>query len=67
MGARHGATCVGCCWALMSLAFVGGAWSAASMAAMTALMVLEKAPAVGRRLAAPVGVALVAAAALRLA
>jgi predicted metal-binding membrane protein len=51
----------------MSLAFVGGAWSAASMAAMTALMVLEKAPAVGRRLAAPVGVALVAAAALRLA
>jgi predicted metal-binding membrane protein len=24
MGLRHGAICIGCCWALMALAFVGG-------------------------------------------
>jgi predicted metal-binding membrane protein len=65
MGVRHGAACVGCCWALMALAFVGSLWSAASMAVLTGLMVVEKAPAVGRRLTAPIGVVLVAAAALR--
>ena len=51
MGLRHGAVCVGCCWALMGLMFVSGAVNLAWMAALGLVMLLEKvAPA-----AAPVG------------
>ncbi len=61
MGARHGVACVGCCWLLMLLAFVGGVASVAFMALATALMVVEKLPSVGRRLSAPLGIVLIAA------
>jgi len=42
MGARHGAFCVGCCWALMALMFVFGAMNVLWMAALTGLMVAEQ-------------------------
>ena len=60
MGLRMGADCLGCCWALMALAFVGGTMNLMWMGAATLLMTLEKLPGPGRHLTAPVGVALVA-------
>ena len=42
MGARHGAWCVGCCWALMASLFALGVMSLAWMAFIAALIALEK-------------------------
>jgi predicted metal-binding membrane protein len=42
MGTRHGAWCVGCCWALMAALFALGAMSLAWMAFVAALIALEK-------------------------
>ena len=58
MGLRHGAICVGCCWALMALAFVGGTMNLAWMGLATALMALEKLPAIGRHVTPLVGAVL---------
>jgi predicted metal-binding membrane protein len=63
-GLRLGAVCLGCCWALMLLAFVGGAMNLAFMGVATVLMAVEKLPAIGRWLTRPLGAALLAAAAL---
>ena len=43
MGARHGAWCAGCCWALMASLFALGAMSLVWMAFVTALITVEKA------------------------
>jgi predicted metal-binding membrane protein len=42
MGLSHGAYCVGCCWVLMALLFVGGVMNLVWMAALTILVLLEK-------------------------
>ncbi len=42
MGARHGAWCLGCCWALMAALFALGVMSLAWMALLAALITLEK-------------------------
>ena len=42
MGTRHGAWCVGCCWALMASLFALGVMSLAWMAFIAALIALEK-------------------------
>jgi predicted metal-binding membrane protein len=42
MGLRHGAYCVGCCWMLMLLLFVGGIINIAWIAALAALVLIEK-------------------------
>lgn len=42
MGLRHGLFCVGCCWALMALMFVGGTMNLVWMAVLTVVMLLEK-------------------------
>jgi predicted metal-binding membrane protein len=63
MGLRLGLVCLGCCWALMALAFVGGVMNLAFMGGAMVLMTLEKLP-VGRYLTRPLGVALLGAAAL---
>ena len=42
MGARHGAWCVGCCWALMAALFALGVMSIAWMAFIAGLIALEK-------------------------
>lgn len=41
-GLRLGATCLGCCWALMALGLIGGAMSLGFMALATILMIAEK-------------------------
>jgi predicted metal-binding membrane protein len=42
LGARHGAWCVGCCWALMAALFALGVMSLAWMAFVAALIAFEK-------------------------
>jgi len=42
MGARHGFYCLGCCWALMLLLFVGGVMNLLWVAALTALVLVER-------------------------
>ncbi|MDA0193038.1 MAG: DUF2182 domain-containing protein [Actinobacteria bacterium] len=64
MGIRHGVVCIGCCWALMLLAFVGTASHWGFMALVTAIMVVEKLPKYGAKVTAPIGIALLIWAAL---
>ena len=61
-GLRLGLSCLGCCWALMALAFVGGVMNLAFMGLATLLMVLEKLPGIGRRITRPLGLGLLGAA-----
>jgi predicted metal-binding membrane protein len=42
MGAKHGAWCVGCCWALMASLFALGVMSIAAMAFVAGLIAAEK-------------------------
>ena len=42
LGALHGAYCVGCCWLLMALLFVGGVMSFAWIAGLTLIVGIEK-------------------------
>jgi predicted metal-binding membrane protein len=64
VGAAYGASCVGCCWALMLVMFGLGTASVPWMLGLGALMAIEKGTEAGRRLSAPLGVALLAAAAV---
>jgi predicted metal-binding membrane protein len=66
MGLRHGIWCVGCCWALMALAFVLGAMNLLWMAALTLLVVLEQRTPSRWRLARASGVVLCVWGALRI-
>jgi predicted metal-binding membrane protein len=61
-GLRLGAVCLGCCWALMLLGFVGGVMNLAFMGLATLIMVLEKLPEIGRFVTRPLGVILCLAA-----
>ena len=60
-GLQLGLDCVGCCWALMLLAFIGGTMNLAFMGLAMVLMTLEKLPDIGRYLTKPLGLALIAA------
>jgi predicted metal-binding membrane protein len=60
LGVHHGVFCVGCCWALMLLMFGVGVGNLAWMLALGAVMAAEKNLPWGRKLSAPVGVALLA-------
>lgn len=42
LGAMHGAFCVGCCWMLMALLFVGGVINLVWIAAIAFLVLIEK-------------------------
>jgi predicted metal-binding membrane protein len=42
MGLRHGAFCIGCCWALMALLFVVGVMNLLWVAGIAAFVLLEK-------------------------
>ena len=61
LGLRHGAYCVGCCWALMMLLFVGGVMNLPWMLLLALLVLLEKVTSFGRQIAALAGVVFVAA------
>jgi predicted metal-binding membrane protein len=59
LGLFHGAYCVGCCWALMLVAFAVGVGSLLWMALLTTVMVLERTVSWGARAVRPVGVWLI--------
>jgi len=59
MGLGLGAYCVGCCWAIMALGFVGGVMSLLWMGLATVFMVLEKLPQIGRYITKPTGFILI--------
>jgi predicted metal-binding membrane protein len=61
LGLRHGAYCVGCCWALMALLFVGGVMNVLWIALLTLLVLLEKLLPFGRWIGRAAGVAFLAA------
>jgi predicted metal-binding membrane protein len=61
LGLRHGVYCVGCCWILMALLFVGGVMNLAWIAGLSILVLLEKLTPAGRLIGRLTGVALVAA------
>ncbi|HET9716248.1 MAG TPA: DUF2182 domain-containing protein [Pseudolabrys sp.] len=61
MGLRHGLYCVGCCWALMLLLFVGGVMNVLWIAALAMLVLIEKVGSSGRIFSRAVGVVLLLA------
>ena len=48
MGLRHGMYCLGCCWALMLLLFVGGVMNAFVIGGLTVFILIEKLMPLGR-------------------
>lgn len=66
MGARHGLFCVGCCWALMALLFVGGVMNLAWVAALSIAVAIEKLLPGGDRLSVVLGLVLIVAGFVRL-
>jgi predicted metal-binding membrane protein len=66
MGWRHGLFCVGCCWVLMALLFVGGVMNLAWIAAVSLAVALEKLWPGGQRLSLWLGVVLLIGGAARL-
>src|SRR4029077_19177352 len=60
MGVRHGAYCLGCCWALMCVLFVVGVMNLVWVALLTAFVLVEKIGPAGVIVARVAGVAMVA-------
>jgi len=58
LGLRHGAYCIGCCWVLMVLLFVGGVMSMLWITVLALLVLLEKLAPIGRLIARLAGIAL---------
>jgi predicted metal-binding membrane protein len=58
LGVHHGLFCIGCCWAIMVLMFLVGTGSVGWMLLIGAIMATEKNVRWGRRLSAPLGIAL---------
>jgi predicted metal-binding membrane protein len=57
---RHGAYCVGCCWALMALLLVGGVMNVLGIVLLALLILLEKVAPFGRQIALLAGMVLIA-------
>ena len=58
-GVRHGLFCLGCCWMLMALLFVGGLMNLAWIAAIAMLVLIEKTLPWGGRMGLITGLVLV--------
>ncbi|WP_124382126.1 DUF2182 domain-containing protein [Ralstonia sp. SET104] len=59
LGVRHGSYCVGCCWLLMALLFVGGIMNLVWIAALSLLVFVEKVLPGGERVGHVLGAALI--------
>ncbi len=66
-GARHGSFCLGCCWMLMVLLFVGGIMNLAWIAGIALIVLIEKTLPWGGRMGRATGAVLVVWGALTLA
>ena len=60
LGLHHGVYCLGCCWALMALLFVGGVMNLYSIAGLTLYVLLEKGLPQGKYIARIAGGGLIA-------
>jgi predicted metal-binding membrane protein len=60
MGLQHGVFCVGCCWVLMALLFVGGIMNVLWIAALAIFVLLEKVAPFGPWFARTMGIVLLA-------
>jgi predicted metal-binding membrane protein len=49
LGLAHGTYCLGCCWAIMLLLFVGGVMNLAWIAGLAALVLAERFAPIGLR------------------
>jgi predicted metal-binding membrane protein len=61
LGLRYGACCVGGCWALMALLFVGGVMNPLWIVLLALFVLSEKVLPFGRQIAPLAGIVLVAA------
>lgn len=61
MGIRHGAYCLGCCWALMCILFAVGVMNLVWVAALALFVLLEKIGPAGTVVARVAGMAMIAA------
>jgi predicted metal-binding membrane protein len=61
MGLEHGAFCLGCCWTLMLVLFVGGVMNLLWVAAIAVLILIEKITPLGRQIALIGGAAFITA------
>jgi predicted metal-binding membrane protein len=61
LGLRHGTYCIGCCWVLMALLFVGGVMNVLWIALLALLILLEKLFPFGRWIARASSIAFLAA------
>jgi predicted metal-binding membrane protein len=59
LGFRHGLYCIGCCWTLMLLLFVGGVMNLLWIAALAVLVLLEKAMPFGKSVSRVAGIAFI--------
>jgi len=59
IGVRHGLFCLGCCWMLMALSFVGGLMNLAWVGAIALFVLVEKAMPGGDRISRVSGVLLI--------
>ena len=60
LGVRHGVYCLGCCWALMLILFVGGVMNLAVILALTVWVIAEKLAPFGEQTAIASGAVLLA-------
>src|SRR5208283_2940305 len=60
LGVRHGLYCIGCCWALMALLFVGGVMNLLWIAVLAIFVLIEKAVPFGGLAARIAGLACIA-------
>lgn len=61
LGSEHGVYCIGCCWSLMLLLFVGGVMNLLWIAALTIFVLAEKITPGGRLVSRVAGAGLIAA------
>ena len=60
MGVHHGAFCLGCCWALMALLFVGGVMNLLWIVPVALFVLVEKCLPGGERVGQAAGALLIA-------
>ncbi|ARQ03188.1 DUF2182 domain-containing protein [Pseudorhodoplanes sinuspersici] len=60
MGLRHGGFCLGCCWALMLLLFVGGVMNLVWIAGLSIFVLIEKLAPAGHWIGRAAGIGLIA-------
>ena len=59
MGLEHGQYCIGCCWSLMMVLFVGGIMSLTTIAVLSGIVAIEELAPRGNQIAKFCGILLI--------